>query len=188
MIPPLIRPTQTEITCDLIITIRKSALTRPSPDRRELWSYLCALEPNPRPCNFGLDSYHVCCTCVSLEVTSVWHLNLHTYIYIIERKTNEEMFCLQFNYCQSSPITGQLSLRVFCLRNSDRVWLGAVSLVFSVFFCKTVSVDLNNSSVFDLLSNKYAPLYLMASFVEKETTFCFDFNNAAWFRERSEHY
>ena len=89
------------------------------------------------------------------------------------------MFCLQFNYCQSSPITGQLSLRVFCLRNSDRVWLGAVSLVFSVFVCKTVSVDLNNSSVFDLLSNKYAPLYLMASFVEKETTFSFDFNNAA---------
>ena len=68
--PPVIRPfpswsnlwsyhPQTEVTSDHNIPRPKWRLIIPSPDRSNLWSYYCALEPNPRPCNFGLGTHRV---------------------------------------------------------------------------------------------------------------------------------
>ena len=48
---------QTEVTSDHTIPRLKWPLIIPSPDRSDLWSYYCALEPNPRPCNFGLGTH-----------------------------------------------------------------------------------------------------------------------------------
>ena len=56
---PLIRPTETEMTSDQTTTIWKWQLTRPSPDRSDFLSNFCALEPNPRTCNFGLGTHRV---------------------------------------------------------------------------------------------------------------------------------
>ena len=53
---------QTEVTSDHTIPRPKWPLIIPSPDRSDLWSYYCALEPNPRPCNFGLGTHCVRCT------------------------------------------------------------------------------------------------------------------------------
>ena len=50
---------QTEVTSDHTIPRPKWPLIIPSPDRSDLWSYYCALEPNPRPCNFGLGTHRV---------------------------------------------------------------------------------------------------------------------------------
>ena len=55
-------------------------LIRPSPDRSDIWSYLSALEPNPRPCNFGLETHRLCWTWVWSEVFSVWQLNPRWYL------------------------------------------------------------------------------------------------------------
>ena len=69
--PPLIRPSQMKMTSDQTITMRKRPVIRLSPYRSDLRSYYCALEPNPRPCNFGLETHRVWS-----EVTSFWRLNL----------------------------------------------------------------------------------------------------------------
>ena len=55
---------------------RKSPLIIPSPDLSELWSNYCALEPNPRPCTFGLGTHRVRWTCSDQrslpDGTSTW--------------------------------------------------------------------------------------------------------------------
>ena len=48
-----------EVTSDQTIPIRNWPLIIPSPDRSDLWSYYCAVEPNPRPCNYGLGTHRV---------------------------------------------------------------------------------------------------------------------------------
>ena len=50
---------QTEVTSDHTIPRPKWPLIIPFPDRSDLWSYYCALEPNSRPCNFGLGTHRV---------------------------------------------------------------------------------------------------------------------------------
>ena len=67
--PPLIRPfpswsdlwpyhPQTEVTSDHSIPRPKWILIIQS----DHWSYYCALESNPRPCNFGLGTHRVYCS------------------------------------------------------------------------------------------------------------------------------
>ena len=67
---PLIRPfpswsdlwlshPQTRMTSDHTIPRPKWPLIIASPDRSDLWAYYCALEPNLRPCNFGMGRYRV---------------------------------------------------------------------------------------------------------------------------------
>ena len=71
---------QTELTSDHTIPRQKRPLIKPSPDRSDLWSYYCALEPNPRPCNFGLGTHRVRWTWYdqrSLPVgTSTWAISI----------------------------------------------------------------------------------------------------------------
>ena len=56
---PLIITSPEEVTSDHTIPRPKWPLIIPSPDLSDLWSYYCALEPNPRPCNFGLGTHRV---------------------------------------------------------------------------------------------------------------------------------